>query len=70
MSLALFFNSLPLALGLVKVVEMSERHRIFKGMSPLCPPLPGKVINLFFSTLPPPPKKRYQRWSLGKAETI
>ena len=67
MSLALFFNSLPLAVGLVKVVEVSERHKIFKGMSPLCPPLPGKIINLFFSTLPPPPKKRCQRWNL---ETI
>lgn len=67
MSLALLFNSLPWALGLVKVVEVSEGHKIFKGMSPLCPPLLGKIINLFFSTLPPPPKKRCQRWSL---ETI
>ena len=66
MSLALFFNSLPLALGLVKVVEMSERHRIFKGMSPLCPPLPGKVINLFFSTLPLPQKRGIRGGAWGK----
>lgn len=70
MSLALFFNSLPLALGLIKVVEVPEGHTVFKGMSLLCPSLPGKVIKLFLSTLPPPPKKRCQRWSLRKAETI
>ena len=30
----------------------SVGHTVLKGMSPLCPPLPGKAVKLFFSTSP------------------
>lgn len=56
---------LPWALGLVKVVEVSEGHKIFKGMSPQSP-FAWQNNKPNFSTLPSP-KKRCQRWSL---ETI
>ena len=70
LSLALFFNSLLLALGLVKVVEMSEGTQ-FSGHEPAVSPFAWQSDRaiLFYLTPPPRKKKKCQRWRLGKAET-
>ena len=39
-------------------------HIVFRGRSPLCPPLPGKVIKLSFSTSPPQ-NKQTNKQTLG-----
>lgn len=61
---------LPLGLlGLVKVVEVSEGHKIFKGMS-RCVPFAWQIIYLFFFDFTPPPKRgvRGGAWRQSRAQ--